>query len=97
MATKVQNEKGFLVIKMSLNEAINTCGFGYNHGGEAYLLDGNTNDMIDGDVYYVAVLNEVFGEESYNEWYDSATFYKEDIPYEKEHFNYYSNKLNLKS
>lgn len=96
MASKVKNDKGFLVIKMSLDEAVNVCGFGYTEGGETYLIDANTNDFIGNTVYYVAALNDIFGEESYKEWYDSATYYEEDAYYENKHYEYYKQKLNLK-
>ena len=96
MASKVKNDKGFLVIKMSLDEAVNVCGFGYTEGGETYLIDANTNDFIGDTVYYVAILNDIFGEESYKEWYDSAEYYEEDAYYETEQYLYYKRKLNLK-
>ena len=63
--------------------------------GIPVIIDDNTNEVIRGNVYYVAVLNRVFGKESYEDWYENATRYKEDIPYEEKHFNYYAEKLGI--
>ena len=92
MAKKYDNDKFFLVIEMSIREAAFTCNFGYIiPNGIPVIIDDNTNEVIQGNVYYVAVLNRVFGKESYEDWYENATRYKEDIPYEEKHFNYYAN------
>ena len=59
------------------------------------LQEKYTNEVIQGNVYYVAVLNRVFDKESYEDWYENATRYEEDIPYEEKHFNYYAEKLGI--
>ena len=92
MAKKYDNDKDFLVIEMSIREAVFTCNFGYII---PVIIDDDTNKVIRGNVYYVAALNRVFGKESYEDWYENATRYKEDIPYEKKYFNYYAEKLGI--
>lgn len=99
MAVRVENEKGFLVITMSVQEAVDVCHFGF---AETELTDGclicdNCNaDLKDESlVYYVPVLNRLFCTECYKEWYATATRYDEDIPYEEKYFNYYAKLLNL--
>lgn len=96
MAKKYNNDKGFLVIKMSIREAAFICNFGsITSSGIPVIIDDNTNEVIQGNTYYVAALNRVFGKEGYEDWYQNATRYEEDIPYEKRHFNYYAERLGM--
>lgn len=96
MAKKYDNEKGFLVIEMPIKEAAFICNFGFiSPSGIPIIIDDNTNEVIQGNVYYVAVLNRAFSKEGYNEWYKNATRYKEDIPYEERYFNYYAERLGI--
>lgn len=103
MAALVENKKGFLVIAMTTSEAIHDCDFGYadNEKGEYYLICDNCNELLNVHpkkhliVYYVAVLNRLFCDKCYKEWYARATRYNEDIPYEERYFNKYAKKLNL--
>uniref|UniRef100_A0AAU8MHL0 Uncharacterized protein n=1 Tax=Geladintestivirus 5 TaxID=3233137 RepID=A0AAU8MHL0_9CAUD len=96
MAKKYNNDKGFLVIEMSIKEAAFRCNFGFiNRSGIPIIIDDNTNEVIQGNVYYVAALNHAFGKKSYEYWYEGAIRYKEDIPYEEKHFNYYAKKLGI--
>ena len=96
MAKKYDNDKGFLVIEMSIREAAFICNFGViTSNGIPVIIDDNTNEVIQGNIYYVAALNHVFSKESYEDWYENATRYKEDIPYEEKHFNYYAEKLGI--
>ena len=96
MAKKYNNDKGFLVIEMSIIEAAFTCNFGYIIPNRIpVIIDDNTNEVIRGNVYYVAVLNRAFSKENYDDWYKNATRYKEDIPYEERYFNYYAERLGI--
>lgn len=96
MAKKYDNDKDFLVIEMSIREAAFTCNFGViTSNGIPIIIDDNTNEVILGNVYYVAALNLVFSKESYKDWYKNATRYEEDIPYEEKHFNYYAKRLGI--
>ena len=96
MAKKYDNDKGFLVIEMSIREAAFICNFGgITPSGIPVIIDDNTNEVIQGNVYYVAALNRALGKEGYEDWYETATRYEEDIPYEEKHFNYYAEKLGI--
>ena len=96
MAKKYNNNKDFLVIEMSIREAVFTCNFGYIiPNGIPVSIDDKTSEVIRGNVYYVAALNVVFGKEGYDVWYMNAIRYEEDIPYEEKHFNYYAEKLGI--
>ena len=95
MAKRYYNNKGFLIIEMSIREAAFTCNFGViTSNGIPIIIDDNTNEVILGNVYYVAALNLVFSKESYKDWYENATRYEEDMPYEEKHFNYRNNNNN---
>lgn len=103
MAVRVENKKGFLVIAMTISEAIHDYNFGVTNTerAECYLICDNCNKLLNVSplkhpiVYYVAVLNRLLCAECYKEWYANATRYNEDIPYEERYFNKYAKKLNL--
>lgn len=89
MAKKYNNDKGFLVIEMSISEATINCNFG--------TVCDNCNGLLtdEEEVYYFAVLNRLFCKECTDDIIVNQKRYKEDIPYEKSHYNYYAEKLNL--
>ena len=97
MAVRVENKKGFLVIAMTISEAIHDCNFGATNTkrAECYLICDNCNKLLHPIVYYIAVLNRLLCAKCYKEWYANATRYNEDIPYEERYFNKYAKKLNL--
>lgn len=99
MAVRVANTKDFLVIAMSVQEAIDICHFGCvdTKWNVACLICDNCNADLKNEypVYYVAALNRLFCADCYKKWYSHATRYDEDIPYEEEHFNKYAKRLNL--
>lgn len=99
MARTVPNKKGFLIIAMTLQEAIEKCKFGFYEPiyGVHLLVDDNTNECLNkySYIYYVAVLNKVFSKANVKHWLLSAERYEEDIPYEQRYFNYYKQILNL--
>jgi hypothetical protein len=93
MARKYENSKDIAVIEMTLDEAINV-GFGP--------ICDNCNDIFMNDNeprYYIPVLNKLFCKECLEEWLNRNTTrrYSEDNHYEKVHYNYYAEKLNLKT
>lgn len=100
MAEIVENKKGFRVIKMSTEEAIHKCNFGfYNVSINVTLLVCDYCNKIinkDKEVYYIAVLNRLLCKECYEEWYTHATRYEEDAEYEERCFRKYANALGLK-
>lgn len=101
MASKYENEKGFLVIAMTPDEAIDNCHFGFydKSSQEYYLVDDRTNDNIINSVYvyYIAVLNMLVGISSLNEWLESESTFRftEDIPLEIMNYNHIAKKLDV--
>ena len=91
MAKIVDNNKGFKVICINNYEAANL-GFGIVPGN---CICMNCNNLIQNEIYYIAVLNDVMCKQCYEKWYKRATYYKEDTQYENKYFNYYSKKLGL--
>lgn len=86
MAKKIENEKGFLIIEMTVEEAINDCMFGCT--GEI-ICDGcnkYTNNLED-IIYYIAVLNMAFCKECLDEFLNRQEHYEEDEDFEKENYN----------
>ena len=99
MATKFENSKGFLIIEMTPEEAINKCNFGYidKKKHEAFLVCDDCNDVIHfhNNVYYVAVLNRVLCKNCCDRFVNNFKRYEEDKAYEVKHYNYYANKVGL--
>lgn len=87
MATPLQNDKRFLVIKMSWREYVaatdtwgwcDLCGF---------------NEFGDEEGYYIAVINQWYCKKCYDAWYSTATHYKVDTEKERASYNVIMNKL----
>ena len=92
MAKIVNNDKGFKVISLSIEDAA-SLGFGPYGLGACVCM--HCNNIIKGDIYYIAVLNDVMDKECYDRWYKGATRYTEDIPIENRNFNHYKEVLGL--
>ena len=94
MATIINNEKGFKIIKLSPKEALVHAGFGIG----CELVCGNCNEAFfiddEAELYYIAVLNMVFCKSCYEEWINNTTYYPEDSAIELKRFNYYKELLN---
>lgn len=94
MAKKIKNKKGFLIIEMTVEEAINDCMFG--HAGEI-ICDGcnkytnNPEDII----YYIAVLNMAFCKECLDEFLNRQEYYEEDEDVEKKNYNFIARMVGL--
>ncbi len=102
MAKKYNNDKGFLVIEMSYEEASNNCGFGIDfvdkETGLLYdhkIVCDTCNNSVTDNVYYVAVINRALCKECCDDFIENIDRSPEDIPYEKRHYNYYAKELNL--
>lgn len=100
MARVVQNDKGFKVIALSHEEG-EALGWDIWHRNDedtddlCDFLCMRCNKPIEGELYYVAVLNDVMDKECYDRWYKGTTRYTEDIPIEDRNFNYYKEALGL--
>lgn len=92
MAKIVNNDKGFKVISLSTEEA-QVLDFGI--GGSGACICMHCGNIIKGDIYYIAVLNDTMDKECYERWYKGAKRYTEDIPVEDRNFNYYKEVLGL--
>lgn len=97
MARIVQNDKGFKVIALS-NEECKELDWGImmdtqdSHRG---MICMHCNNIIKGEVYYIAVLNDVMDKECYERWYAGAKHYSDDVFIENRNFNYYREALGL--
>lgn len=78
----LENEKGFKVLGMT-NVIAKAIGFGTPKG----CLCMHCNKIIKGDIFYIAVLNDVMDEECFHQWLNKAKRYKTDIPIEEKRFN----------
>lgn len=85
MAKIIENPKGFKVIEVSFKECTSWGGFG---------ICDNCNNAFN-KAYYVAVLNRVFCEDCYLEWYLKATYYEEDREIEERNFQTYKRMLKI--
>lgn len=100
MARIVQNDKGFKVIALSHKEG-EKVGWGLwtrsedNTKDECHFLCMHCNHYIKGELYYIAVLNDVMDKECYEAWYVGARHYSDDVFIENRNFNYYREALGL--
>jgi hypothetical protein len=90
MAEIVPNEKGFKVLRLSVPEA-KSLGWGISEG----IVCDHCNEIINGDVYFPAVLNDTFCEKCFKEWLSYAENFPEDAKFETSCFNYYCKLLNI--
>ena len=79
MATQIQNDKRFLVVKMTWQEFVAIT----DTWGLADCCGQNTSEE---PVFFIATLNQFYCTSCYNAWYDTATHYRVDV--EKERYNY---------
>ena len=88
MAIQYQNDKRFLIIKMTWREyvaATDTWGWCDLCG---------TNDFTQtGYGYYIPVINQWYCQKCYEQWYEGATHYRVDIEKERQAFNEMKSKL----
>lgn len=95
MAKRIINKKEFKVIRLTVEEC-KAIGFGIQDEDYHELICDNCNELlITQDCYYVAVLNRVFCSECFEEWYQSAERYPEDIRWETNKYNMTVRKLEV--
>ena len=91
MARKYENSKNIAIIEMDLDEALNI-GFGpiCDNCNDIFMNNGSNR-------YYIAPMNKLFCKKCVDEWLAKPTTrnYSEDNHYQKVHYNYYAEKLNL--
>lgn len=91
MARIIQNDKEFKVIALSHEEG-EALGWGIWHRNDedtddlCDFLCMHCNKPIEGELYYVAVLNDLMDEECYNKWYNNAKHYSDDRFIENHNF-----------
>jgi hypothetical protein len=88
MAEIVPNEKGFKILRLSTKEC-KGLGWGIPQG----IVCAHCNRIIDGDVYFPAVLNDTLCDKCYDDFITDAQYYREDAKFEESCFAYYCNKL----
>lgn len=93
MAKRYDNDKGFLIIQLDPLEAM------VNRIGDRCDNCNNTIDPFEedgfGDIYYIAAINRAVCKRCCDDFIKNMNRNSEDIPYEKRHYNYYADKLNL--
>lgn len=96
MAKQIIDKNGHLCIEMTVDEAVNECGFGIPYT-EAICDNCNTLLTLEQrePVYFVAVLYELFCKDCFDDYIENAPYYEEDKEYEKNNYNYYAKILNL--
>ena len=72
MAKQLQNDKGFLIIKLSWREYVAAT----DTWGWADCCQQNTSED---DLYFISVLDQVYCPICYEAWYDTARRYKSDF------------------
>ena len=85
----IVTEKGFLVMEVSREELISALG---------ELTMGVCDFCTDSPEvgYYVAVINQWLCKDCYEEWYERAEHYPEDIKFEERNYKYYKRLFNEK-
>ena len=92
MARIVINGKRFKVICMSVSEA-KVIGFGIDGSEKRVIFCDKCCEPINGNVYYVATLNQCLCTSCYFEWYEHAKKYNDDESYETKKFKETLNAL----
>lgn len=93
MAKKVENDKGFLIIEMDYLEAVKIALFGF----DGAIICDQCNDIINEECYYIAVLNQALCKKCCDDFISKYKRHDEDIAYEKRHYNFYAEKLELET
>lgn len=90
MASKIENKKGFLVLKLSLSEC-RKLGIGI----DGVCVCASCNELCWGETYYVAAINECMCLPCLMNFINGATRWDEDKHYEETNFIHIQNLLKL--
>lgn len=99
MAKIYNNNKGFLVVEITLEEATKL-NFGIHNANPInIILCGSCNKMCEENIYYVACLNEVMCKDCIEDYTKNSPHYIDDdsLEYEINHFNWIAKELGLKN
>lgn len=77
MITKFKNAKGFVIYKITTSDYIILKAYHYLGG----ICDSCNNSIVSG--YYIPVMHYFMCESCYQDWSIKATYYDEDMNYEK--------------
>jgi len=80
MAKPLKNEKGFKILTICLTDIINI--------GSPGICDWCSGDVNTGK--YIAVLNHIYCDKCYDEWYNRAKYFPQDKPVEDKNYDHYS-------
>lgn len=86
MARIVENDKGFKVIALSIEDILTL-----DWGTVCMHCNGSTAE----EAYYIAVSHDTMCKDCYEKWVKTAKRYPEDIRYENRQFDYIKHLLNL--
>ena len=89
MAKQIIGKNGHLCIEMTNVEAVTKCSFGFGFG----LICDNCNEDItfnEEPIYYIAVLNELFCKDCFDDFIENAPYYEEDKEQELYNYNEYA-------
>lgn len=97
MAKLYNNNKNFLIIEMTKEEA-SSLGFGITVPGDLnFIICGSCNDEIKEEIYYIAGINEVFCKECLEDYIKGMNHCVDydSLRYEVNHFNVIAQKLGM--
>ena len=99
MAKKIKGKNGHLCIEMTIDEAINKCGFGIPFDGIIVCDNCNIGYDIKQEepVYYIAILNMLFCKDCFDDYIENAPYCEEDKGFELGHYNHYAKILNIET
>lgn len=81
MATQYKNDKGFLVLKLTQEEAAQM-------GWGCICMSCNREINEPSHLFWIAALNDIKCNDCFEEFLRTATRYDEDIPYEQRNYDY---------
>lgn len=90
MAKQISRGK-FLLIECTAGELMNAVG------SDLCICDWCGNSFLPSEKgCYIAVLNQWYCQKCFEEWIERATWYPEDVDYERKNFEFYAPRLGVK-
>lgn len=96
MAKQIIGKNGHLCIEMTIDEALHKCRFGVS-SLKLGVCDNCNTQLVNNEepVYYIAVLNELFCKDCFDDYIENASYYEEDKDFEINQYNHYAKILNI--